>query len=187
MGCPVCEGGAFFWTIRKIFVLLQRVSTTVLLGVQRTLLSTQIIVVIFFGRFGIIPYLCAVNGKTNSIMIASEIFDRLKEAANFELNENGYGYGAINRCPECKGMSEYEYSSYHYPAMCKILESLPWEHIVKYPRNPQILDEYPKEDGVYLTMMDCDEHAVCTNTFRNGAFTWMNCTHIKWWMKLPTL
>lgn len=121
-------------------------------------------------------------------MNKEEIYKILKEATNFELEKKDWGYsgfGAINRCPQCKEMSEYEYINIHYPKMVKLLESLPWERIVKYPRNPQIKNEYPTEDGIYITMMDCDEHEVCTNTFKNGSFTWMNCTHIKWWMKLP--
>lgn len=118
-------------------------------------------------------------------MTRKEILDILKKAANFKLDEKNHGYGAINRCLECKDMSYTEYALEHYPKMKHLLESLPWEKVVKYPRNPQIYNEYPEEDGVYITMMDCDEHSVCTNTFKDGNFTWMNRTHIKWWMKLP--
>jgi len=123
-------------------------------------------------------------------MNKEEIYKILEYAANFKLKKKDcggyYGFGSINRCPQCQiekmTMSEYEYV--HYPKMAKLLESLPWERVVKYPRNPQI-HEYPTEDGIYITMMDCNEHEVCTNTFRDGNFSWMNHTHIKWWMKLP--
>ena len=122
-------------------------------------------------------------------MNKEEIYRILKEAANFKLEKTDYGYhgfGAINRCPQCKEemmiISEYKYV--HYPKMSKLLESLPWEKIVQNPYNPKA-DEYPTEDGEYITMMDVNEHEVCTNTFHDGHFVWMNRTHIKWWMKLP--
>lgn len=123
-------------------------------------------------------------------MNRQEILDVLKTAANFELDENGHDYGSINNFPECNLDSEDSmtlgwYKSVHYPRMARLLESLPWDKVVRYPRNPQIYDEYPTEDGVYITMMDCDEHAIYTNTFKDGRFGWMNRTHIKWWMKLP--
>ena len=97
-----------------------------------------------------------------------------------------YGFGSINRCPQCKPekMTIGEHKYVHYPKMAKLLESLPWEKVVQNPYNPKV-DEYPTEDGIYITMMDCNEHEVCTNTFRDGNFSWMNRTHIKWWMKLP--
>lgn len=119
-------------------------------------------------------------------MTKKEIFDILKEAANFELKQLGfglYGYGSISHCPQCKNMSELEYTL-HYNKMKNLLESLPWEKVVKNPRHPEV-EEYPQEDGTYITMMDCNEHEVCTNEFNDGNFIWMNRTHIKWWMKLP--
>lgn len=109
----------------------------------------------------------------------------LKKSANFELHENGHGYGAINRCPECKDMTLKEYDL-HYQKCKQLLESLPWEKIVQNPYNPKA-DEYPKEDGLYITMMDCNEHEVCTNTFRDGHFIWRDRTHIKWWMPISYL
>lgn len=119
-------------------------------------------------------------------MNREEIFNILKEAANFEIEHRSfgpYGYGSIASCPQCKDMSELEYIL-HYNKMKKLLESLPWEKIVKNPRLPED-NEYPQKDGIYITMMDCNEHEVCTNEFNNGNFIWMNRTHIKWWMKLP--
>lgn len=118
-------------------------------------------------------------------MTAKEIFDTLKCAANFEFENTNWGYhgfGAINMCPECKDMTRYEYAC-HYENMKKLLESLPWKGFIKNPYNPQS-GEYPIEDGEYITMMDYNEHEVCTNTFHDGHFVWMNCTHIKWWMPL---
>ena len=52
------------------------------------------------------------------------------------------------------------------------------------PRNPKD-NEYPTEDGVYLTMLDADEHAVLSNPFREGHFFMYNKTHVKWWMPMP--
>jgi len=114
-------------------------------------------------------------------MNKEEIYKTLKKAAGFELDNNGFGFGSIDKTFE--GDNNYEYSL-HYPIMKTLLESLPWEKTVENPYNPEP-DEYPTEDGVYITMMDCNEHEVCTNTFRDGHFTWMDRTHIKWWMKLP--
>ena len=119
-------------------------------------------------------------------MNREEIFNILKEAANFELEQRTFGpfgYGSIEHCPGCKDMANAEYI-FHYNKMKKLLEDLPWEKVVKNPRCP-LPDEYPQEDGTYITMMDCNEHEICTNEFKDGKFTWMNSTHIKWWMKLP--
>ena len=122
-------------------------------------------------------------------METKEIYAVLKKAANFETyTENGvvFGFGAINNCPECKDMTESEYCYDHHPAMAKLLESLPWEKVVARPRNPRI-EEYPQTDGAYITMLDCNEHEVLVNHFRNGSWSLYNRTHIKWWMKLPEI
>ena len=115
-------------------------------------------------------------------MNKEEIYGILKEAAGFELDNDKFGFGRINKT--FKGDNNYDYCNFHYPKMKTLLESLPWEKIVQNPYNPKA-DEYPTEDGEYITMMNCNEHEVCTNTFKNGNFSWMNKTHIKWWMKLP--
>jgi hypothetical protein len=120
-------------------------------------------------------------------MESDKIFNILKKYTGFELKQTEHGvhaHGAINWCPKCKEMSGLFYRTVHYPVASRKLESLPWTKIVKDPRNPQE-GEYPTEDGVYITMMDCNEHEVCTNEFRDGCFAWMHKTHIKWWMKLP--
>lgn len=121
-------------------------------------------------------------------MNRQKILDILKEGANFTIDEKGNGFGAINNFPECNMKSEnrmtlYAYHNLHYPIKARLLESLPW-NVVNNPRKPEE-NEYPSEDGVYITMMDCDEHAIYTNEFKDGNFLWMNRTHIKWWMKLP--
>ena len=117
-------------------------------------------------------------------MNRKEILDVLKEGANFTIDETGHGFGAINAFPECAGqMDQFTYMNIHYPVKARLLESLPW-NVVKNPRNPKE-GEYPTEDGEYITMMDCGEHEIHTNRFKDGRFSWMNRTHIKWWMKLP--
>ena len=120
-------------------------------------------------------------------MTPTEIFNILKEYAGFELKQTEHGvyaHGSINQHPKYRGISEWFYRRVYYTAASQKLESLPWTKIVKDPRNPRE-NEYPTEDGVYITMMDCNEHEVCTNEFRDGHFVWMHKTHIKWWMKLP--
>lgn len=114
-------------------------------------------------------------------MEAAEIKGVLANCAGFNFE---HGYGAINRCKECKEMSQLQYSYEHYPKMKKKLEALPWAKIVEDPRNPKD-NEYPTEDGVYLTMLDADEHAVLSNPFREGHFLMYNKTHVKWWMPMP--
>ena len=109
-------------------------------------------------------------------MSQEEIVKVLQEACAFDGT-----HGAINMCPQCENMSSFTYSYEHYPKMCKLLESLPWNKVVKDPRNPQP-DEYPTEDGEYIVMLDCDEHAVWTNTVRDGYWVIYNRTHVKWWM-----
>lgn len=124
-------------------------------------------------------------------MTNQEILKGLKDGANFELKfENGYysGFGAINRFEECKienNPDPFWYNYVHYPKKKKILESLPW-NVVKNPRLPEE-GEYPSEDGEYITMLDCDEHAVWANTFRNGHWLIYNRTHVKWWMPIPII
>jgi hypothetical protein len=120
-------------------------------------------------------------------MTEKEIYDILKSSVNFEVEKLSdgtyFGYGNIRRCEECIGMTWEYYLSHHYPDKVAELESLPWTKVVKDPYNPQP-EEYPTEDGEYITMMDCNEHEVYTNTFRDGHFSWMNRTHIKWWMPI---
>jgi len=117
----------------------------------------------------------------------NEILEILKECANFELErlEKGdlFGYGSINNFLECRNMDSYNYLNIWYPEKREKLESLPWTKVVEDPRMPKP-EEYPKENGEYITMMDCNEHEICTNTFKDGNFSWMNRTHIKWWMPL---
>ena len=117
-----------------------------------------------------------------------EILEKLKEGANFELKfENGivYGYGAIDNFDECinNKMSKIDYLCEHYIQKQKILEALPWV-IVKNPCNPKE-NEYPNEDGNYITMLDCDEHAVWVNSFKNGHWLVYDRTHVKWWIRIP--
>lgn len=119
-----------------------------------------------------------------------EILEKLKEGANFELkyDKDGRlgGYGAINRFDECKlenNPSQYWYDYVHYPEKKKILESLPW-NTVENPRYPKP-GEYPTEDGDYITMLDCNEHEVWHNKFRDGNWLIFNKTHVKWWIKIP--
>lgn len=126
-------------------------------------------------------------------MTTKEIIDALREGGNFKFHKNGtvwVGHGGINCFDICKldetghprGITEYDYIYHWYPVKKKILEAIPWTKEVKYPRAPAIYDEYPKEDGEYITMLDCDEHAILINTFRNGTWTLYNETHVKWWM-----
>lgn len=124
-------------------------------------------------------------------MTTKEIIDTLKEGANFHFYKvnkvNGFchGYGAINNFDECNldntpHMTNAEYCYLHYPNKKRLLESLPW-NIVEHPRMPKD-EEYPFEDGDYITMLDCDEHAILINRFRNGHWVLYNETHVKWWM-----
>lgn len=123
-------------------------------------------------------------------MSTKEIFDILKEAAGFELDADKFGTGSIAKTFKSKygqwpnNDVIQEYINEHYPKCAKMLESLPWTCNIKFPRYPSE-NEYPSEDGIYITMMDCNEHEVCTNKFHDGHFAWMNKTHVKWWMKLP--
>ncbi len=126
-------------------------------------------------------------------MTTKEIIEALREGGNFKFHKNGtvwVGHGGINCFDICKldetghpqGITEYDYIHHWYPKKKKILESIPWTKEVKYPRAPVIYNEYPEEDGEYITMLDCDEHAILINTLRNGTWTLYNETHVKWWM-----
>ena len=120
-------------------------------------------------------------------METKEILAILKKAAAMEpaIDDNKvFGHGAINYCPECFSMSSWEYRDEFHPKMAQLLESLPWTKVVEKPRYPKA-DEYPEADGDYITMLDCNEHEVLVNRYRNGKWTLYNRTHIKWWMPLP--
>jgi hypothetical protein len=126
-------------------------------------------------------------------MTTEEILSKLKEGANFKLEctSSGHynGFGAINRFDECKtenNPSPSWYNNVHYPTKKKILESLPWTGVVDNPYNPKE-GEYPTENGDYITMLDCDEHAVWTNIFRDGHWLIYDRTHVKWWMPMPDM
>ena len=122
-------------------------------------------------------------------MKPTEIIRILKEAADIDIEyKDGMwqGYGSIAKCPECKEMSYQDYCTKHYPAKKALLESLPWSKTVEHPRCPRP-DEYPSEDGDYIVMLDCDEHAVLTNSFRNGRWTVYDKTHVKWWMPISVI
>ena len=116
-------------------------------------------------------------------MTNEEIIEILRVAAALDVNED-YPSGSIADSAERDCVTPDVYKKRHYPMMCKMLESLPWTMTVKNPRNPQ-KDEYPSEEGEYLTMLDCNEHEVCHNTFRDGHWTLYNRTHVKWWMPMP--
>lgn len=117
-------------------------------------------------------------------MTTRELIQCLVECTNFQfrkLSDNHYyGSGAINNF---KNLTAESYPA-HYDKCSKALEEIPWTFVVKNPRNPQP-DEYPASDGRYLTMLDCNEHEVNIQNFRNGSFTLYNKTHIKWILPLP--
>jgi len=121
-------------------------------------------------------------------MEAKEILEKLKNGVNFELKfekDKFTGYGAINNFDECKLDGEHTqswYNNVHYPEKKKIIESLPW-NVVENPRRPKP-EEYPSENGDYITMLDCDEHAVWHNKFIDGNWLIYNKTHVKWWMPI---
>ena len=122
-------------------------------------------------------------------MTTKEIIEALRDGGNFKFHKKGNfwcGHGGINCFDECRldnpnHMHEFDYIHYWYPMKKNILESIPWTKIVEQPRRPKE-GEYPTEDGEYITMLDCDEHAILINTFRNGNWTLYHETHVKWWM-----
>lgn len=120
-------------------------------------------------------------------MTTNEILQALKEGANFEIEPKGTGWGSISNFPECRnkngGMTSHQYDI-HYEKKKKILESIPWTNVVENPRNPKP-EEYPTKDGEYITMLDCNEHEVICNMFRDGRWLLYDKTHIKWWMPVP--
>lgn len=122
-------------------------------------------------------------------MTSEEILQALKEGANFELTHDGdrwQGYGAINNFQECRiehGITRKQYDI-HYSEKKKVLESISWAREVENPRNPKP-DEYPGKDGEYITMLDCDEHKVLCNIFKDGRWLVYDKTHVKWWMPIP--
>ena len=121
-------------------------------------------------------------------MKPEEILHILEKGANFKFERCGsgwWGFGAINAFPECNEMSPHDYDTHYY--RCKqLLENLPWNMVVKNPRYPKS-EEYPTVNGEYITMLDCDEHMVICNTFRNGRWAVYNRTHVKWWMPISKL
>ena len=114
-------------------------------------------------------------------MSPSEILQILKNNTGFELEfKNGlfYGYGSIYKTNNLKETYSIKKES--------LEKSLPWTKTVSNPRNPKT-DEYPDTDGDYITMLDCDGHAVLIHTYYNGKWALYNRTHVKWWMPLSAL
>ena len=109
-------------------------------------------------------------------MDTKEITFILKKYAGMDVREsngNIVGFGSIAKA----------YHLFYIEAKRK-LENLPWQTKIVYPYSPKD-NEYPQEDGEYITMLDCNEHEVMVNRFSDGHFTLYDRTHIKWWMKLP--
>lgn len=115
-------------------------------------------------------------------MDKEKIFETLSSSAGMAIyKENGkeWGFGSIAKTYD--GSCSYDT---HYYAERNKLESLPWERKIENPRCPSE-DDYPEEDGRYITMLDCDEHSVMVNGFKDGHFDFYNRTHVKWWMRIP--
>ena len=118
-----------------------------------------------------------------------EILNILQKAAGAKFSFNSKGEiwlsGSIAHCSESKGISEEKYINEVYPKMKSLLESIPWTKTVENPRNPKG-NEYPEENGWYITMLDCNEHEILVNRFEKGDSGWSfyNKTHVKWWMPL---
>lgn len=112
--------------------------------------------------------ICTLAEKT---MSPSDIIKVIEENTNFELKFNNgfYGYGSLS--PSGKADA---------------LERLPWTKTVSNPRNPKT-SEYPFSDGYYITMLDCDGHAILVNTYRDKHWKLYDRTHVKWWMPLSVL
>ena len=135
---------------------------------------------IFLGLYLENSYLCTVKTKGGN-MTRKDILETLELCTSIKIGENGDAncIGSIARTWDSSLVSYPE----HYRVCKAMLESLPW-NVVADPRNPKD-GEYPSEDGTYITMLDCNEHEVLTNDFRNGFWTVYHKTHIKWWMRLP--
>lgn len=114
-------------------------------------------------------------------MSPSEILQILKSNTGFILKyTNGlfHGYGSIYKTNNLKETYSIKKES--------LEKSIPWTKTVSNPRNPKT-DEYPDTDGDYITMLDCDGHAVLVNSYCNGKWELYNRTHVKWWMPLSVL
>lgn len=118
-----------------------------------------------------------------------EILNILQKAAGAKFSFNSKGElwfsGSIAHCNESEGISDEKYNDEVYPKMKSLLESIPWTKTVENPRNPKE-NEYPEENGWYITMLDCNEHGILVNRFEKGDSGWSfyNKTHVKWWMPL---
>lgn len=110
-----------------------------------------------------------------------EILQILKSNTGFILEyTNGFfhGYGSIYKTNNLEETYSIKKES--------LEKSIPWTKTVSNPRNPKT-DEYPDTDGDYITMLDCDGHAVLVNTYRNRHWKLYDKTHVKWWMPLSVL
>jgi len=62
-----------------------------------------------------------------------------------------------------------------YPKMKKAVESLPWISVHDY---------MPDMEGKYLTLLDCNEHEVDCNTYKDRYWHWCH-RHVCYWMPIP--
>lgn len=115
-------------------------------------------------------------------MTKEEFLQILKDTTDFDFNQpHLIKIGAICRA-YTQSDKTVSYDEFYNSAVRK-LEELPWEMVVSNLRNP-FPDEYPSEDCECICMLDCNEHEVLTNSFKNGNWNLYNKTHIKWWIKL---
>lgn len=123
-------------------------------------------------------------------MDTREILLTLKNFAGMEITETDgeiSGHGSIMKAYMGVYKVNHRAMEYRdfYDIAKKKLEYLPWECKIVNPRVPKAY-EYPTQEGLYITMLDVDEHAVMINRFSSlGCFSVYNKTHVKWWMKLP--
>lgn len=119
-------------------------------------------------------------------MTKTEFLDVIKEATALDIRKEGSRFGSIAKAYiVSKKYKELSYKEF-YKEMERKLEELPWEMVVSNPCNP-LEEEYPTEDGKYITMLDCNECGVLVNSFIRNTWSVYHKSHIKYWIKLEKL
>ena len=99
-----------------------------------------------------------------------EIIETLKMAIGY--NTNDFCISNIANTFNGTQLSKYQI---HYMKMRDAIEKLPWI---------SIKDKLPDNEEEYLTLLDCNEHEILTNRYRNGYWDMFN-THVCYWMPIP--
>ncbi|WQJ53809.1 MAG: hypothetical protein [Wendovervirus sonii] len=107
-------------------------------------------------------------------MTNKQIIDILTQTVGYKKDFVLGAIGSSLSKDEFDKMGRIEYLQY-YIKMRNMIESLPWI---------SVKDKLPECDGQYLTLLDCNEHEIDNNWYKDKTWGWCR-THVQYWMPIP--